>query len=118
MTYRCRFDFGRSSRSQWIRCEWSGPQLAISQAQHLTDTHLIADADHDAQQAAVIMLLAAQRAENGTGIVLVDLGDAVFDVIRCRYAVHFQLGFGAVHFLAKCAEDDIAGSGIGGAGGS
>ena len=76
---------------------------------------VVADADHDAQQAAVIMLLVAQRAENGAGIVLVDLGDAVFDVIRCRYAVHFQLGFGAVHLFAKRAENDIAGGGIGSA---
>ena len=50
---------------------------------------VVADADHDAQQAAVIMLLAAQGSENGAGIVLVDPGDPVFDVIGCQYAVHF-----------------------------
>ena len=62
------------------------------------------------------MLLVAQRAENGAGVELVDLGNAVFDVIRRGDVLHFQLGFGAVHLFAKSAEHGIAGSGIGGAG--
>src|SRR5713226_6493531 len=79
---------------------------------------VVADADDDAQQAAVIMLLVAQGAENGAGLELVDLGDAVFDVIRRRYVLEFQLGLGAIHFFAKRPEHGIAGSGIGGASGS
>src|SRR5260370_30686644 len=75
---------------------------------------VVADTDYDAQQAAVIVFLVAQCAENGAGLQLVDLGDAVFDVIRRRYVLQFQLGFGAIHFFAKSAEDDIATTGIGG----
>ena len=63
------------------------------------------------------MLLVAQGAENCARVELVEFGDAVFDVIRRLHIVHFQVGFGAVHFFAKSAEDDIAGSRIGGAGG-
>jgi hypothetical protein len=64
----------------------------------------------------VIMLLVAQRAENGAGFVLVNLGDAVFDVVRRRNIIQFQLGFGAIHLFAKGAEDGIAGWGIGSTG--
>src|SRR5208337_3564202 len=78
---------------------------------------VVADADYDAQQAGAITLLVAQCAENGAGLELVNLGDAVFDVIRRRNVVHSQLGLGAVHFFAKSAENGIAGSGIGGASG-
>ena len=77
---------------------------------------VVADAHYNAQQAGAIMLLAAQRAENGAGFELVDLGNAVFNVIRRWDVLQFQLGFGALHFFAKSAEEDIAGSGIGGAG--
>ncbi len=62
---------------------------------------VVADADHDAQQAAVIMLLVAQRAENGAGIVLVDLGDAVFDVIRRRLRCPFSAWLWSGPFLRE-----------------
>src|SRR5713226_9689649 len=76
---------------------------------------VVADPDDDAQQAAVIVFLVAQGAENGAGLQLVDLRDAIFDVVRRRYVLQFQLGFGAIHFFTKSAEDSIARSGIGGA---
>src|SRR5450631_1697937 len=64
---------------------------------------VVADPDYDAQQAAVIMLLVAQGAENGAGFDLVDLRDAVFDVVRCLHILEFQLCFGPVHLLTKSA---------------
>src|SRR5258708_39905408 len=79
---------------------------------------VVADADYDAQQAAVVMLLMAQSAENRAGIELIYLGDTVFDVVRRRHVLHFQLALGATHFFAKSAQDGVAGSGISSAGGS
>src|SRR5258708_12324193 len=48
---------------------------------------VVADADYDAQQPAVVMFLMAQSPQNRPAIELIYLGDTVFDVIGGRHVL-------------------------------
>ena len=67
----------------------------------VTVLFVITDADNDAQAAAVDPLVLTQSAEGSLGGVLVQVGEAIFDVIGRGDIVHFELGFVAVQLFAQ-----------------
>ena len=52
---------------------------------------VVADANDDAENAVANALAFAQGAEGGFGMVVVDIVDAIFDVVGGGDLVHFEL---------------------------
>ena len=54
----------------------------------------------------------SQRPKYRAGIELIDLGDTIFDVIRSRHVLHFQLRLRPLHLFAQRPQHHIPGSRI------
>ena len=74
---------------------------------------VIAYADDDANGTRVNVLIGAKSAEDGFGVILLDVGKAVFDVIRRGHVVHFQVLARTIEFFAHRLQEWIGKNGGG-----
>ena len=68
---------------------------------------VVANADDDPHETEAQVHIGAQSAECSLSGILIHIVDPVFDVVRRRYLLHFQLRLGSIQFGAHGGEDYI-----------